>query len=123
MGKFFRKAEHLLLHPEELMGLLSKGLKKAYDKRFALIHIFEDFLVLFRLVKAFVLGEYKDTPRSVILWAIFAILYFISPLDAIPDLLPGGYIDDIAFISFIVNRIRGDLEKFQSWEKKKKVSP
>ncbi len=120
MGKFFRKAEHLLLHPEELLALLSTGLKKAYSKRFALIHIFEDFLVLFRLVKAFVTGEYKDTPKKVILWAIFAILYFISPLDAIPDIFPGGYIDDIAFISFIVKRIRSDLEKFQDWEKRKK---
>lgn len=40
-----------------------------------------------------------DTPlwaRSVI---IGALLYFISPVDAIPDFLPGGYVDDIGVLA------------------------
>jgi uncharacterized membrane protein YkvA (DUF1232 family) len=116
----FRSANHLLRHPEELLPLLGKGLKKAYAKRTALYAIFEDFLLLFRLVKAWVMGEYKDVPRKTIFWSVIAILYFISPLDAFPDLFPGGYIDDIAFITFVLGRIRGDLDSFTSWEKKKK---
>ncbi len=120
--KALRKAERMLLHPEELLGLLAKGLKKAYSKRGALVAIFEDFLLLFRLVKAWVLGEYREVPRKVILWSILAILYFVSPLDAFPDLLPGGYLDDIVFISFILKRIRADLDKFEQWEVSKKKS-
>jgi uncharacterized membrane protein YkvA (DUF1232 family) len=116
----FKKADHLLRHPEELIALLGQGLKKAYAKRTALFAVFEDFLLLFRLVKAWVVGEYRDVPRKTIFWCVIAILYFISPLDFIPDLLPGGYIDDIAFITFILGRIRGDLNQFTDWEKKKK---
>jgi len=41
----------------------------------------------------------------------------VSPIDAIPDILPGGYLDDIAFITFIVNRIRPNLDEFLAWEK------
>jgi uncharacterized membrane protein YkvA (DUF1232 family) len=115
-----KKAEHLLRHPEELLALLGQGLKKAYDKRTALYHVFEDFLLLFRLVKAWITGEYKEAPRTTIVWCVIAILYFLSPLDFIPDIFPGGYLDDIAIITFILKRIRGDLDKFTEWEKKKK---
>lgn len=41
----------------------------------------------------------NDTPvwaKSVI---IGALLYFVSPIDAIPDFLPGGYVDDIAVLA------------------------
>ena len=39
-----------------------------------------------------------DTPvwaRAVI---IGALIYFISPIDAIPDVIPGGYVDDLAVL-------------------------
>lgn len=118
MPGIFGKARDLLGHPEKLLDLLKQGLNKAYAKRSSLVHVFEEFLVLFRMVKAWVTGSYRETPRKVIFWAVVAILYFISPLDAFPDIFPGGYLDDIAFITFVVNRIRSDLEKFQAWEKK-----
>ncbi|HZG85610.1 YkvA family protein [Paenibacillus sp.] len=35
--------------------------------------------------------------------AIFgALAYFISPLDAVPDLLPGGFLDDAAAIATVI---------------------
>jgi uncharacterized membrane protein YkvA (DUF1232 family) len=116
----FKKADYLLRHPEELLAMLGQGLKKAYAKRTALFSVFEDFLLLFRLVKAWVMGEYRDAPRKAIFWSVIAILYFISPLDMFPDIFPGGYLDDIAFITFVLGRIRGDLDQFTVWEKKKK---
>jgi uncharacterized membrane protein YkvA (DUF1232 family) len=114
-----RRAEHLLRHPEELLRTLGEALRKAYAKRSVLVHIFEEFLLLFRFVKAWVVGDYKDTDRGTILWAILAILYFLSPLDLLPDIFPGGYIDDIYVISFILRRIQVDLDKFRAWEKSK----
>ena len=117
---FFQKAERLLRHPEELLATLSKALSKAYAQRLVLVRIFEDFLMLFRLVRAWVRGEYDRVPRRTILWAIVAILYFLSPIDLIPDIFPGGYIDDVAVISFILKRIKVDLDAFSSWEKKKR---
>ena len=119
-GSLLRRARRLIRNPEELLATLAKGLAKAYSKRTVLVKIFEDFLTLFRLVKAWVLGEYREVPRTTILWAVLAIVYFLSPLDAILDILPGGYIDDIAMISFILGRIKPDLDRFAVWEGKKK---
>lgn len=121
MASLLRRARRLIQNPEELLAMLAQGLSKAYSKRTVLVKIFEDFLTLFRLVKAWVLGDYREVPRKTILWAVLAILYFLSPIDAILDILPGGYIDDIAMISFILGRIKPDLDRFAVWERKKKA--
>ena len=120
MPGLFRRAEHLLLHPEELFATLATALRKAYSKRTILFRIFEDFLLLFRLVKAWVRGDYREAPRGVIIWAVLAILYFLSPIDAIPDIFPGGYLDDIAVISYVLRKTKDDLEKFRAWEARAK---
>jgi uncharacterized membrane protein YkvA (DUF1232 family) len=116
MPNLLKRAQHLLRHPDELMHLLGDALRKAYANRKILFKVFRDFLLLFRFVKAWALGEYHDAPRISVLWAVLAILYFINPIDLIPDVLPGGYIDDIAFIAYVVRRIRGDLDKYTVWE-------
>lgn len=40
------------------------------------------------------------TPLKAKIEFFAAIAYFISPLDAIPDFLPGGFVDDAAAIGF-----------------------
>ena len=46
---------------------------------------------------------------NVPLWAKVSIVatlaYFISPIDAIPDFLPGGYIDDMAAMSLLLAQL------------------
>ena len=121
MRPFFKKAEHLLLHPEELLHMLTHALGKAYAQRLVLYKVFEDFLLLFRFVRAWALGDYRDAPPRSIVWAIFAIIYFLSPIDLIPDFLPGGYIDDIFVIAYVVKKIKVDLDKFSAWEKARKA--
>ena len=40
----------------------------------------------------------SDTPMWAKATIIGALLYFISPVDAVPDFLPGGYVDDLAVL-------------------------
>ena len=47
---------------------------------------------------------------------IAAIIYFVSPIDLIPDMLPGGFIDDAMVIGFIIAQIKSDLDNFLTWE-------
>ncbi len=123
MWRGFRQVEHLLKHPEDLLTLLSDALKKAYSKRSLLRQVFRDFLSLFRLVKAWVKGEYRQVPRKAVFWAVLAIAYFLSPLDFIPDIFPGGYIDDITMISLVIRKIQEDLDRFKRWETNQKQEP
>ena len=44
------------------------------------------------------------------------LLYFVAPLDLLPDFLPAvGYIDDFAVIAFAVNAVREEIERFRLW--------
>lgn len=46
-------------------------------------------------LKLFYALEDKDTPAWARTIIIGALVYFIAPMDAVPDLLPGGYVDDL----------------------------
>lgn len=55
-----------------------------------------------KLYYAMALG--KATPEQIV--AIIAALgYFISPVDAVPDLLPGGYLDDAGVLTLAVSML------------------
>ncbi len=77
----------------------------------------ENLSTLRRMFRAYKQGEYREVPwRSVIL-VVASLLYFVSPLDFIPDLLPIlGLADDIALILWVSNSIKSDIEKFRKWE-------
>jgi uncharacterized membrane protein YkvA (DUF1232 family) len=45
------------------------------------------------------------------------LLYLVSPLDLLPDFLPGGFADDAAVIGFVVKKLRSELVAFEAWEK------
>jgi len=50
---------------------------------------------------------------------VAALLYFIAPLDALPDFLFGwGLLDDAAVISYVSNQLRKELEAFKQWRDK-----
>jgi len=47
--------------------------------------------------------------------AIGALIYLISPLDAVPDIIPVvGLTDDVAIILAAVAKVASDLKKYQS---------
>ena len=103
MSPFFRRADFLLRHPEELVRTLGDALKKTYAKRAVLRRVFSDFILLFRFVRAWVRGDYREMPRKSVYWALFAIIYFLSPIDLIPDHIPVfGLLDDYAVLGLAI---------------------
>jgi uncharacterized membrane protein YkvA (DUF1232 family) len=74
------------------------------------------------LVRHFANGSYKGVETKNIVIILAGMIYFISPIDLIPDILPiVGFADDIALISFIYNSLADELEKFEHWLLNQKV--
>lgn len=72
---------------------------------------------LARLVSAFAKGEYRDVSKGNAILVVAGLLYFISPLDLIPDAIPIlGYLDDITLISWILSKVSEELNKFEAFE-------
>lgn len=47
---------------------------------------------------------------------VAGLIYFVSPLDAIPDFIPGlGLVDDLAVLAWVMKTWGGELEAFRTW--------
>ena len=71
---------------------------------------------LTRLSRSYARGSWRDCPPSEVALALAAVMYVQSPLDAVPDWLPGGLNDDEAVVKWVSARISGTLERYAEWE-------
>jgi uncharacterized membrane protein YkvA (DUF1232 family) len=113
------RAEEYARDPDKAKKLLDNAVKKAknYEKnRGPLADVWSYLTALFRLLRAYIRREYLDIPWSTIVLVIVAIIYFVSPIDLIPDIFPGGLFDDAAIIAFVVTQIKVELDNFLAWE-------
>ncbi len=79
---------------------------------------------LSRMVKAWHSGDYRMTPWTTLLKIVAVLIYFVSPFDFLPDLLPVvGLTDDIALVMWAVHSFSQEVEKFRTWEKEQTVMP
>lgn len=62
--------------------------------------------------------EYTEIPVGTMASVVIALLYFLAPVDVIPDVIPGlGYIDDAAIIAACLVLIKTDLDDYRVWRK------
>ncbi len=74
-----------------------------------------------RMIQAFAKGEYTDTPWKSMVAIVAGVIYFLMPIDLIPDFIPfTGFIDDFTVIMLISNAFNQDIEQFEIWDSAKK---
>ena len=118
--KFIGAAEGYIKQPTRLKSLLTDAYKKASDKNDVgtIAHeAWETLQTMFRLVKASTSGEYTGVPLSTVLAAVAVFIYFISPIDLIPDFIPVlGLLDDVALVAWFSTTLKHEMDRFQEWE-------
>ncbi|WP_276366829.1 DUF1232 domain-containing protein [Chryseolinea sp. H1M3-3] len=120
-----QKASRILGKPGRLILLLATLVRKLKQTDFtkadsALVK--DKFFTLGRLLRAYARGEYRTVPWKSMVLIVAAILYFINPIDVIPDLLPIiGLSDDFAVLFMIYKSIGADIDRFLEWEKSKVI--
>lgn len=64
-------------------------------------------------------GEYKDVPIGTIIAIISALVYFVSPIDILPDSIPiVGYFDDAAVVAACWKLVDSDVKEYKAWRTK-----
>lgn len=119
IGRWEKKAKQYIDNPNKVRNLLIKAITKVEHKKHlgVLNNLWDRIHLLFSLVKDWLSGSYKDISRSAILLILAGLIYFVSPIDVIPDWLVGiGFADDIAFLALILNRLDKELIKYKSWK-------
>jgi len=78
----------------------------------------EKFLLLGRLLKVHVTGQYRIQSFRFLLIVLAAIIYLVNPLDLIPDFIFGvGLADDLAVVTWAFKAISTEVNAFAIWEK------
>lgn len=118
--KILMKAEKYLQHPSQLVKLLNDAFQKATAKKSLgaiAAEVWESFQVLSHMIKSAVNGEYKGIPNTTLVGGVAVILYFLMPLDLIPDFIPViGYLDDATLLAWFMTSIKSELDRFKEWD-------
>ena len=111
----YAQSEALLNDTDELDDFLYRLEQKINDMPFVGKN-FSMIPVMISLVKNYVQGKYTTVPYGTILAVLSALVYFLSPIDIIPDFIPlAGYLDDMAVLGLCMNMISIDIETYEKW--------
>jgi uncharacterized membrane protein YkvA (DUF1232 family) len=115
---FTKDAEEYRDDPRRTEELARGAYQRAHEHRQGPIaRVWDDLMTFLRLIKAWATGGYTQAPWKSIALVIGAVLYFVSPIDAIPDFIPViGFMDDAFIIGFVMRAIRKDVRAFREWE-------
>ena len=82
---------------------------------------FENFKLLWSLLKDYHNKDYPNAPWKLIAAIGFAVAYLISPIDVIPDLIPFvGFVDDASVFALVVAGFDSDINAYKDWLKRNK---
>jgi len=114
-----KTAESVIGDVKKLRGVIDRAVSKMESHSDALQAALSDLQLIFRLVRAWLKGDYKDISKKSLVALVGALIYFLMPLDAIPDFIPGlGFMDDVTVVGLALAAVKSEVEKFKDWEKR-----
>jgi uncharacterized membrane protein YkvA (DUF1232 family) len=102
-----------------LLNLIKRALQKvtetAANSNLTVVKLLNHYIVLFsQMIKAYVQGTYRKLPAIALAKIAAVLIYFISPFDFIPDVLPIiGFTDDLALVLWVGKSIKNELDEFE----------
>lgn len=81
--------------------------------------VIDDIITMSEMADAYIHKKYFNIPFGSILSVVAALIYVLSPIDLIPDVLPViGYVDDVAVVMLVLHfGVDQDLDRFRKWKK------
>jgi uncharacterized membrane protein YkvA (DUF1232 family) len=111
-----RRAGRILRSATATRWLVQAVFNRSDQFRARLGDTFADLILLASLLRDWVTGRYRTVPWGTLLTITGALVYFLMPLDAIPDpIVALGLMDDVAVISRTLKLTRTDLDRYQQW--------
>ena len=114
-GKWLDKSNTILGDKKRMASLLEK--LPIYLKKEGLKRVKEDLSLLREYISDIMHGHYTDYSKKALALAVAAIIYVISPLDIIPDIIPTGFLDDATIIAWAIAQLSMELEKYRMFHK------
>ena len=116
----YPKAEKVLNNNKKLDKVLTRT-----EKKLNLLPVVGTSLAMIpsmiSLVRSYTKKEYTEIPIGTIIAIVSALIYFVSPVDLIPDVIPvAGHLDDAAVVGACLALVKSDLDDYKEWRENKK---
>ena len=108
---------------EDVESLLGKeGTAERLSKKAGFLsQYWEDIKTSFSLIRDWFNGSYDKVPARMVVSLVGALIYFVSPLDIIPDWVPmAGLVDDAAILAFVFKLSEADLNVYRRWKRSRR---
>jgi uncharacterized membrane protein YkvA (DUF1232 family) len=115
-AKFYEQAKNILKSSEGLNGLansVDEKLKSQFIKD-QFKGIWEDLKIIIPLLKDTATGIYHPHSKKNLVLIVIGLLYFLNPMDVIPDLIVGGLIDDAAVLTWIFTKVKDEIHNYRA---------
>lgn len=113
--RFLPLAQRLILRGR-LPTLLFAVARKGAGQGNRLGKLKDDLRLLQALCLAYWRGEYRAISPKALVAVVAGLMYFLSPVDAIPDFIPVfGMLDDIAVLAWLMKVLDDELSAFRAW--------
>lgn len=119
LDKCIKKAQKMLPSKKQI----SKTIKKARNRLDRLRNlpkcdtVIKNVCNFCDLLSDYLDGTYQAIPLATIAACLAGLIYLVSPLDAISDLIPFfGLLDDAAVLAFIIAAEQNDINEYLAWK-------
>jgi uncharacterized membrane protein YkvA (DUF1232 family) len=119
LDNLYRQAERLISSEKSVISRFLDEVFLKIGESTEYFYKFQDNLIaLVRMMRAWIKGDYQNISTKSIIAVVAALLYFVNPLDLIPDFIPIiGQIDDVFIVGYLIKTLNKELERFMAWEK------
>lgn len=109
-----KTAKRLYKNKKEVKKLLAKADKKTHAESHTIgDDLKSDLKTLMLMLRHWLNGSFKISFKTLI-YVIAGIVYFVNPLDLVPDFIFGlGFVDDAAVLALVIRRINKELLRFK----------
>ncbi|MGT2831974.1 YkvA family protein [Streptococcus halotolerans] len=116
----YKKADELLRDDAKMEPFLEK-----LEKRMKWVPFIRQELkmipILISMVRSYWKKDYTRVPRRTMLAIVSALIYFLSPVDVIPDWIPIlGQLDDALVVAACWKLVNKDVEDYRRWQKERR---
>lgn len=113
--RFLPMAERVLSRGR-LPALLFAVARKGAGQGNRLGELKDDLRLLQALCLAYWRGEYRAINPKAMVSVVAGLMYFLSPIDLIPDWIPVlGMLDDIVVLGWVMKSLQTELDAFRAW--------
>lgn len=116
---FGKQVESLIKQKEKVAELIAGVGNKIlrFGNNTRVKQLIEPISVFIRMIKAHFNGSHKLT-NSTLGLVLLALVYFVSPIDIIPDFLGFfGFADDLSVVLAVYAKVKDEINQFLDWER------